>query len=310
MKSRLLNRAPHIENLGLKALALLLAALLFAISRQPISEVRLTGIQIEYRGRSQGVEIINDPEQTVSLRLRGPRGVVRNLLSNQLSVIADLAGKEPGDRTVQLSVDDSALPDNTSVLQIEPSSIRIRLEQTIKKSVPVEARVSGQVAEGWEVYAMRYEPQTAEIEGPRSLVEKTPQVLTETVSLTGRRETFQSRVEVETLAGSLRILAPRQVTLTVEIDERRMVRRFANLPIQWLDQPAGGRLAQKTVDVEVFGPQSKIQQMSPDQLRVELKTADLPAGTDLAAPRVQLPANAGEHIFVKQIFPREVKVKR
>lgn len=309
MKSRLVNRVSHIENFELKLLALLLAVLLFAISRQPISEVRLTGIQIEYRGRNQGVEIISDPEQTVSLRLRGPRGVVRNLMSNQLSVIADLTGKEPGDRTVQLSVDDSALPDNTSVLQIEPSSIKIRLEPTIRKSVPVEARVSGQVAEGWEVYAMRYEPQTVEIEGPKSLVEMTSQVLTETVSLSGRQQTFRSRVEVETLAGSLRILTPRQVTLVVEIDERRLIRRFTNLPIQWLDQPAGGRLAQKTVDVEIFGPQSKIQHLSADQLRVELKTADLPAGTDLAPLMVLLPAEAGEHVFVKQIIPSEVKVK-
>ncbi len=310
MKSRLLNRFSHIENLGLKLLALALAMLLFAISRQPESEVRLTGVPIEYRGRRQGVEMVSGPDQTVSLRLRGPRNVVRGLLSSQLSVIADLAGKEPGDRTVQLGVDDSALPDNTKVLQIEPASIRIRLEPTVKKSVPVEARFSGHVADGWEVYGTQYEPRTMEIEGPQSLVENTTQVLTETVSLTGRSETFRSRVEVESPAGSLRLLSPRQVTLTIEIDERRLIRRFENLPIQWVDAPAGGRLLQKTVDVELYGPQTKIQHLSADRLRIELTTAALPPGAEAAPPRVVLPADAGEHIFVKQILPSEVKVKR
>ncbi|MFN0087762.1 MAG: YbbR-like domain-containing protein [Blastocatellia bacterium] len=313
MKSRLLNRVSHIENPGLKLLALLLAVLLFAISRQPESEVRLMGVQIEYRGGSRNVEIISDPAQTASVRLRGPRGVVRNLLPNQLSVIADLSGKELGDRTVQLTPDESSLPDKTDVLQIEPASIRIRLEPTLRKSVPIEARVSGQVAKGWEVYEMRYDPPVVEIEGPQSLVEKTSQVLTETVSLTERRETFQTRVEVEALPGSLRITSPqnlKQALLTVDIDERRLVRRFTNLPIFWLDHPPGGRLSQKTVDVEVFGPQSKIQRLDANQLRVELKTADLPPGAELAIPRVLLPADAGERVLVKQIFPREVKVKR
>ena len=186
MKSRLLQRLSHVENLGLKLLALALAGLLFAISRQPVSEVRLTGVQIEYRGRTHGVEISNDSEQTVSLRLRGPRNVVRSLLPTQLSVIADLTGKEPGDRVVQLVMDDSSLPDNTRVLQIEPSTIKIRLEPTIRKSIPIEARVSGQVDADREMYGLRYEPQTIEIEGPRSLVEKTSKVMTETVSQIGR----------------------------------------------------------------------------------------------------------------------------
>src|SRR5215510_16017523 len=91
---------------GLKALSLLLAVLLFIVSRQPIIDLRLVGVPIEYRGLSPGVKIVGSAEQTVSVRLSGPRDIVRSLTPNQLLVIADLSGKEPGERVVQLKMDE------------------------------------------------------------------------------------------------------------------------------------------------------------------------------------------------------------
>jgi hypothetical protein len=85
----------RIENPGLKLFALFLASLLFVISRQPLSDVRLVGVQLEYRGLAQGLEISGDMNQSVSVRLRGPRDVVRNIMPNQIAVVADLATKSP-----------------------------------------------------------------------------------------------------------------------------------------------------------------------------------------------------------------------
>src|SRR5262249_33405824 len=113
---------------GLKALSLLLAVLLFVVSRQPVIDLRMVGVPIEYRGLSPGVRIVGAAEQTVSVRLSGPRDIVRSLTPNQLLVIADLRGKEPGEKVVHLQVDESSLPDNVKVIQIEPASIRIKSE--------------------------------------------------------------------------------------------------------------------------------------------------------------------------------------
>src|SRR5437868_11709516 len=86
--SRFFNRLRHyhIENKGLKLLALLIAFLLFIASRQPISDVRLVGVPLEFRGIKQGLEISGDVSQTVSVRLRGPQDVMRNIMPNQLAV--------------------------------------------------------------------------------------------------------------------------------------------------------------------------------------------------------------------------------
>jgi len=306
--SRLFHRLRHtrIENKGLKLLSLLLAILLFVVSQQPITDMRMVGVPIEYRGVSPGVEISGDVEQTVSVRLKGQRNIVRSLVPNQLLVIADLSNKEPGERVVQLKADESFLPDNVTVEQIEPASIRIKLEPTVTKRVKVETQFSGQVAEGWEVYRVKLDPDEVEIEGPQLPVNKIDRVLTETVNMDGRKADFQTSIEVEVPHDSLRVKTPGPIKLSVGIGEKRMLRRFANIPVRWLDKNANEHLLTKTVEVEVFGPKSAVEALRSDDLRVEVKTTGLPPNANNVTPQIQLPAN----LEVRNIIPREVKVKR
>jgi YbbR domain-containing protein len=302
-------RHTRIENKGLKLLSLLLAILLFVVSRQPVSDVRLVSVPIEYRGLSEGVQISGDAEQTVSVRLSGPRDLVRSLLSNQVLVVADLSNKEPGERTAQLKADESSLPENVKVLQIKPASIRIKLEPTARKRVKVEAQFMGQVEDGYEFYRARLTPDEVEIEGPQSQVNKLGRVMTEAVTLTGQKASFQTSVEVETPHDSLRVKPPSTINLSVEIGEARGLRRFAHVPLQWVDKAPNERSAPKTVEVELYGPKSMINALRADDLRVELKTAGLPPGVDSVAPQVHLPANADKEIEIRNIIPGKVKLK-
>ncbi|MGH9848116.1 MAG: CdaR family protein, partial [Blastocatellia bacterium] len=244
----------HVENKGLKLLSLGLAILLFAVSRQPISEIHLHGAPIEFHGTPTGLEISGEVAQSVSLRLRGPRDVVRNLFPNQMAVIADLTNEEPGDRVIRFRLDDSSLPDNINLLAIEPPQLKVRLEPTARKIAPVEAQFIGQVAEGFEIYGVQLNPANVEIEGPQSLVNNTNLVITESISLSGRHEDFSVSAEIETPHKSLRIKTPRSVATLVQIGERRITRIVSNIPVRWLDPPAGGVALTRTITVELFGP--------------------------------------------------------
>jgi YbbR domain-containing protein len=305
--ARLFHRLRHarVENKGLKALSLLLAILLFIVSRQPVIDLRLVGVPIEYRGLSPGVKIVGAAEQTVSVRLSGPRDIVRSLSPNQLLVIAELSGKEPGERVVQLKMDEGFLPDNVKVMQIEPASIRIKLEPNLTKRLRVEAQLSGKVAEGREIYGIELYPREVEIEGPQSVVSKMERVLTEKVSLDGRDADFQTSVEVEIPQDS-RVKTSGRIELSAKIGEERLLRRFAAAPVQWIDKGAAGSLLTKTVRLEVFGPKSVVESLRAGDLRVEVKTAGLPPSVNSLTPQVQLPAS----IEIRNIIPKEVKVKR
>jgi len=301
----------HVEHKGLKLLSLGLAILLFIVSRQPVSDVKLFNVPLEYRGQSANVEISGDVEQTVSVRVRGPRDFVRSLMPNQLSVVADLSNKEPGERVVQLHAEDVSLPDNSiRVIQIEPASIRLTLEPKVRKRVAVQAQFMGQLADGLEIYHTAVEPPEVELEGPQSQINKVNLVLTETVNLTGRNKDFQTVVDVETPHRSLRVLNASPIKLWVEVGEKRESRRLPGVPVVWGGQTSGGRLLTKTVEVELHGPRSSVEALQAKDLRAEVGAVNWADGVGLARPTVILPDDADERIVVRDFFPKEVKLKK
>ena len=205
---------------GLRALALALALLLFLISRQPTSEVRLVGVPVEYVGLATGLELTGDVPQTVSVRVRGPRDIVRGLPPTQLSVEANLSNKTAGERSIQLRAVNVNLPDGVQALRVEPLSLRLHLEPTLRKQVKVEPQLT-LPDEGFEVYQFKAEPASVEIEGPTSQVAHIAAVKTESLSLKGRRGQFSQTLEIELPHAGLRLVNNANVRLEVEVGARR-----------------------------------------------------------------------------------------
>ena len=300
----------HIENKWLLLMSLLLAIVLFIFSRQPVSDVKLFNVPLEYRGQRSDVEISGEVTQTVSVRVRGPRDLVRSLMPSQLAVTADLTNKEAGERVIQLHPSDVSLPDNNiHVVQVEPASIRLVLEPKVKKRVAVEGQLIGQPANGLEVYGCKIEPDSIEIEGAESQVKKVGRLLTESVNLNGHSKSFDTSVDVETPHSSLRVLTATPIKMFVEVGERRIFKRFPTVPVHWLNPTAGGQLLTKTVEVQLYGPGSVLEALRPTDLRVEVVAPPL-SGITMAVPQIALPDNLSPHVEVQKIIPNEVKFKK
>ncbi len=303
-------RRIRLENKGIMLMSLLLALALFVISRQPISDVKLFNVPLEYRGQRSDVEISGEIAQTVSVRVRGPRDLVRSLMPTQLAVTADLTNKEAGERVVQLRTADVALPDsNIQVVQIEPASIRLVLEPKVKKRVPVKAQLIGALSEGLELYGSSAVPDLIEIEGAESQINTVNYLLTESVNMSGHGKTFQAMVDVETPHSSLRVLTTTPVKLTIEIGERRSFKRFPAVSVHWVNPTGNKELLTKTVEVQLYGPASTLDVLQSKDLRVEV-TADSAPNVTTALPKVILPENSAPHVEVIKIIPNEVKLKK
>ena len=209
------------ENWHLKLLSLAVAFALYAVARQPISEILLVNVPLEYINLAPGLEISGGFQSHVNVRVRGPRDVVQGLLASQLEVKADLAQKTAGERVIQINPADVSKPNKVEIRRIEPQSIEIMLEPTRHKVVPIQAQVVGNPAAGYECWAAHPEPQSIEIEGPESKVAQIEQLATETVQLNGQQADFQLRVDLETTKQGVRLTNVAPVLLTVRIRPKK-----------------------------------------------------------------------------------------
>lgn len=205
------------ENGRLTLVSLGVAFLLFIVSQQPDREIMLVGVPLEFTNIPAGLEISSDVPNSVNLRLRGPRDLVQALTVNELEVKADLSNKTAGARVIQLKAADVLHPDKVQVSRIEPARVELKLEPTLRKTIPVEPQFEGQVAEGYERLGWQCEPATIEIEGPESRVTKVRKLLTESIHLAGRHSSFQQQIELETGREQVRLVSPSQVQIKVEI---------------------------------------------------------------------------------------------
>jgi YbbR domain-containing protein len=294
---------------GLRLLALVLAFLLFMISRQPTNEIRLAGVPVEYSGLAAGLELAGEVPQTVSVRLRGPRDIVRGLPPTQLAVEANLSNKAAGERSVQLRPTNVNLPDGVQIVRIEPSSLRLKLEPTLRRRVIVEPQIT-LPDEGLDVYQAKVEPATVEIEGPVSQVSHVNIVKTESVALRGRNSSFSLPLEIELPNAALRLVDDPQVKLTVELGVRRATRVFEEVPVQLLNAPPHAALATKHIEIVLAGAQTDLAQLRAADVQAEIDCSKQPAGVDSIKPQIRLPVALAGRVSVKSINPTEVKVKR
>lgn len=299
----------HIENKGLKLLAFLLAIILFVVSKQPISDVRLTGIPIEFRGPGNTMDVSVESQQLISVRLRGPRDIVRSLTPNQLAVVANLNSRDPGERTIQFRPDDVLRPDNIQVLQIEPASIRIRIDQLVGRIVPIKPGFVDKPPEGYEVYSWSISPSEIEIEGPQQQIREILNLTTEAIRLRDRTTEFISQVDVQPLQQTIRVKTPGPITVKVEVGETRISRTLHGVKVKWEDIPQGYRLLTKTVSIVIKGPASIVRQIEADQITARIKTARPPGVAGSIVPDIDLPEFLDNRIKVVSVTPSEVRYK-
>lgn len=216
-------RENTLKNKKLKILSIALAFLLFAVSRQPQREVLIVGVPIEYTNIPPGLEITGNFPTTANLRLRGAKDVVRSVTVNQLEVVVDLSGKTVGERVIQLKANDVLRPEKVEIRRIDPSTIELKFEPTTRKMIGVEPQISGTPNSNFELRKLTPIPTMIEIEGPESKVNQVAKLQTESILIEGKKENFESEVEIETMEQGVRLVNPGPVKVLVEFKPKKNV---------------------------------------------------------------------------------------
>lgn len=215
-------RKIFIEDWRMKLLSLAITlALWFVVTGQNTPVNTRASVQLQFI-RPNSLDISNDPPKTVDVVLSGSKHKLDDLNQATLVATVDLSDQRPGERVLRLA--DRAqldLPQGVRIDAFYPGAISIRLEPILIKEVEVEARLEGKPADGYELYSVRPSKTTVAVQGPASLVNAIQKAPTETISLTGHKESFTvTNVAIDIPNAKVNLLDP-VVSVSIEIGQRR-----------------------------------------------------------------------------------------
>jgi hypothetical protein len=138
----------------------------------PVNFVNVPGDLVIRGGRTAGVEV----------RLRGPRGIMRNIDEEDSPYLLDMSDTAPGENLVVFDPADVNVPGAVEVMEFSPPRLTLQVEQLLQKRLPVIADIRDATDTHHEIAAVRIDPQFIVVRGPMSLVEPLQEIKTQSYS--------------------------------------------------------------------------------------------------------------------------------
>ena len=234
------------RNLGTLLLAFTLAVVVWvsAVVTNDPNEVSVFGpVQIDRIGQADNLILINDIPNQARLTLKAPRTVLENL-NNRPSLVhawVDLSGYGPGTHTVPVRRNVEASP--VRILEVDPDTVEVTLENRITRQVRVDIVVNGEPPSGYKKGNPSVSPQQVAVTGPESVVDQVA-LARATLDVPSATETVRQSVPVEIIDQNGEPVSgvsvnPKVVTVTQPIT---LVAGFKNVVVKVVTegQPANG----------------------------------------------------------------------
>ncbi len=173
-----------------------------------------------------------------------------------------------------------------------------------RRTVAVVVEPDGQPADGYSVTNIQVEPATVVLLGSSDTLNNLPGfVQTTPLSIAGAVETVVERLVLNLPENVTAETASVVVTVTITpVEATRTIKRQP--VIQGLDDGLNASVSLETVDVFLSGPVNRLENLSPDEVRVSLDASGLAPGSHVLEVQVITP----EGIRVQGINPQVVEL--
>lgn len=262
-------------------------------------------VRVDYRGLPQGLTVSSGFVGRVSARLRAPAGMIRSLTSRDYAFFMDLSGVHKGENVLPVSLSHLPFRSGVEVMEVNPSRIVLEVDELARKTVPLEAVVSGALP-GDMGATVTFEPQEVTVSGAAGLLRAVDRLrvpvqldglpegetvatrvlplpegldaspvdvrLTVTVGVKHKRVKVTRQVEVHAQAGFGRFVRPDKVTLTLNVPESAAGKAASNPGIRAFVDLASQGLGSHTVPVQLNLPErTELVGVDPPKVTVTLE---------------------------------------
>ncbi|MBI5575748.1 MAG: hypothetical protein HY896_05235 [Deltaproteobacteria bacterium] len=204
------------HNLWLKAVALLLAVVLWwFVAGESKVQVGFA-VPLEIRNIPRGMTIMNKVERQVEVRLAGPPSLLGGVKQADVSASIDLCDARFGRQVVRIEEQSIRVPPGVKVQRIYPNAVDVWLERLERRRIPVIARINGGSGTRRKVAKVQIVPASLEVE---ALPEEFSRLKNLTVNVTvpdENREAYTANARVDLRDGHAKILGNPEVMVTVQ----------------------------------------------------------------------------------------------
>ncbi|MBI9102977.1 MAG: hypothetical protein JEY99_11210 [Spirochaetales bacterium] len=234
-------------------------------------------LQIEV---SEGYVVSGAYPHSVRVTLRGNEETIYRILEEDVSVYADFSSHQSEGlfrSPVEFEGLGTAAEAGSLEISVEPNELTLEIEKNIRKNVEVFPSMTGLPAKGYDMTQFFVNPNTVQVEGPRSHLKELSTVLTETIDLTGRTNDFTQRVALSNEDPYLVFPGESSVEFLGIIRATILVKDFEDVGMVWLDLdedlvidilPEGG-------SIKLQGAQTSLESLNPADLFISVDCSSI-----------------------------------
>lgn len=204
------------SDIGLKVLSVALAmSLWFFVTYRGQSEMAID-IPLEFKDVPKELEILRQNIKRVSLNISGHERLLKALRPMDARVVIDMSNAKKGEAVYYFDKDNVIIPRTIKVQRIEPVSVKVTLDESTSKTVPVKAYVVGTPEKGYRIKSIDVKPSVMEIEGAKTEIARISLLRTEAIDVTGMDSDMTQNVRINTNGRNIRTKAS-EVTVKINI---------------------------------------------------------------------------------------------
>lgn len=229
-------RGALVDNIGLKALSLVLAVTVFLLVNDDKDREITVRVGVLYVLPDNKV-LTSDRIDEVRVTLRGPWRRLQRFDERELGRITlDLRNAPTGE--VSFTNDMIHPPAGLTVASIAPRTMRVTFDKRDERQVEISPLLAGHPQHGYVVVEAKATPSTVKVRGAEKSFSTLQTVPTQEISVEGRTESFTVTSKVVPPEG-IELTSPEPVSVHVQIDEQLVHSRLPAVPIRIAAAGAG-----------------------------------------------------------------------
>ncbi len=271
---------------------------------------RVVDVRLDYKGLPSGLIVTGGQINKVSVRLRGPKELLRSMTSREISYTMDLSNVTVGKNLIPLTTGDKP-PELRAyeVLEVTPSRIILEVDKSVETSLPVKVTLrASPFSPSVRLKDVVVEPAQVTVRGPAGVIASLKEIQAE-IPVDFAAEGTAVSEDVPLLAPSSVEINPQVAKVTWKIDVRRRSLSLQRDVIFESENPNVG-IQPSRVNLMVSVPQAMIKDsgyLAQFQIAVPSDAAQ-PVGDEGVNAAVQVSTPQGGRVL--KISPETVVISR